>query len=513
MSDIKTKLNKVVKALDKSVIVGERLKDSIVYTKNKAEGINNGGSAIEDATDKIEFATNRTTDEVVYRINKHGKDSVFKSIDNYRKAKVKIKNATKKLTEKRKIKNLNKQFKGQIKNVNKGIKNTKKTYKITKQSVDKSKMTLKLTKESVKKTGQSIKVAAKTTWTSLKAIIAGTRALITFIIAGGWLALTIIIIIMMMGMFFRSAFGIFISSEGADDGVKMSTVINELNIEMANKINSIQKKAKHDDYTITGERASWKVILALFSAKVSNDEDDVVILTPAKVRIIKDIFWDMNEITYSVKQELVEDIFVDVDGTTTITTEDKKMLHIVISNKSVSEMESLYSFTEEQKKLVKELLNEENDSLWASAIYGTPVGSINMVDIAIGEIGNIGGEKFWKWYGFKSRAAWCAIFVSWVAEQAGYLEAGIIPKFSGVDTGIKWFKVMEQWKDRTYTPMPGDLIFFDWNGNGHGSHVGIVEKVEGATVYTIEGNTTDSCARRNYPKSSSQIMGYGVPAY
>lgn len=59
----------------------------------------------------------------------------------------------------------------------------------------------------------------------------------------------------------------------------------------------------------------------------------------------------------------------------------------------------------------------------------------------------------------------------------------------------------------------GDIIFFDWEQDGTSDHVGIVEKVENNTVYTIEGNTDDSCARRNYDINSASIVGYGTPMY
>ena len=79
--------------------------------------------------------------------------------------------------------------------------------------------------------------------------------------------------------------------------------------------------------------------------------------------------------------------------------------------------------------------------------------------------------------------------------------------------GANWFKSNRKWQDRTYEPKAGDIIFFDWEGDGTTNHVGIVEKCENGTVYTVEGNSGDACKQRQYTVGSSNIYGYGIPAY
>ena len=135
-----------------------------------------------------------------------------------------------------------------------------------------------------------------------------------------------------------------------------------------------------------------------------------------------------------------------------------------------------------------------------------------IVEVAASQIGNVGGEPYWSWYGFTEHVEWCACFVSWCANKCGYLDT-IIPKFAGCSTGVHWFKARNQWAERTITPEPGMIIFFDWDGDGVPDHTGIVEKSENTCVYTIEGNTSDSCRRRQYTVGDSQIFGYGIPAY
>ncbi len=142
--------------------------------------------------------------------------------------------------------------------------------------------------------------------------------------------------------------------------------------------------------------------------------------------------------------------------------------------------------------------------------------------VAKAQIGNEGGDKFWKWYGFDEHVAWCACYVSWCANECGYIEKGIIPKFSVCTDGINWFKDKNEWHDRgeSYYPIIGDIIFFDWydeNGkqDGNCDHVGIVTRtdIDNRNIYTIEGNTSNKCAERMYSFDDVQVMGYGSPKY
>ena len=137
-------------------------------------------------------------------------------------------------------------------------------------------------------------------------------------------------------------------------------------------------------------------------------------------------------------------------------------------------------------------------------------GNGQIVSVALTQLGNQGGQKFWSWYGFDSHVAWCACFASWCGNQAGLIESGKMPKFSLCDDGIAWFQSKGKWKSRGYSPAPGTLIFFDWNGDGTSDHVGIVEKTEGSTVYTVEGNSSDAVSQRSYNINSGTIMGYGI---
>ncbi len=143
--------------------------------------------------------------------------------------------------------------------------------------------------------------------------------------------------------------------------------------------------------------------------------------------------------------------------------------------------------------MVNELLSQSYSDMWNEVLFDKN----DFVAVALSQVGNIGGEPYWSWYGFESRVDWCACFVSWCTNECGYIDAGIMPKFSGCMSGEKWFKDRGLWRDNIYAPAPGDLIFFDWddeNGqDGKCNHVGIVSYVDNDIIYTIEGNYQDTC--------------------
>ena len=144
------------------------------------------------------------------------------------------------------------------------------------------------------------------------------------------------------------------------------------------------------------------------------------------------------------------------------------------------------------------------------SLFAGLFGNQQIVSVAMGQLGNSGGQKFWSWYGFDSRVEWCACFVSWCADQSGLITSGNVPKFSLCSDGVSWFQGKNKWQSGGTTPTAGMIIFFDWDHDGNSDHVGIVEKCEGGRVYTVEGNSSDQVRQRNYAVDYASIMGYGV---
>ena len=141
-------------------------------------------------------------------------------------------------------------------------------------------------------------------------------------------------------------------------------------------------------------------------------------------------------------------------------------------------------------------------------VNGTRPGNQAVVDIAKSQVGNVGGQPYWSWYGFSSRVEWCACFVSWCYGQMGLSE----PRFAACQSqGIPWFQSHGQWGGRDYANIaPGDAIFFDWDLDGSADHVGIVVGTDGSRVYTVEGNSGDACKIKSYSLTYECIKGYGL---
>lgn len=150
-----------------------------------------------------------------------------------------------------------------------------------------------------------------------------------------------------------------------------------------------------------------------------------------------------------------------------------------------------------------------------------------LIEVCEGEIGVCepkGDDKYIKYYNetggmnFNMNVAWCAIFVTWCKARAG-IDKSVIPHFASCDLGKEWFEKRGLYKKSRayggeYQPKRGDIVFFSSGYNEKdATHVGIVTSLSGNALSTIEGNTSNTVARRSYSVASKYIIGYGVPEY
>lgn len=371
MADIKVKEvgKKTIKTLDKGVIATERLKDTIVHTKEKAESTqSNDSNIIEDGSNKITFVANRTVDETVYHFNKYGKKAVVDTKDNVIKTKVKIKNIKDKLLAQKNKKVATKGTKTAIKT---GKSVAKKTEKVAKESVKASQRALKLARETAKQTARATKAVVKATISAIKGIIAATKTLISLLLAGGWVAMVVIVIICLIGLLVGSIFGIFFSSEKTSpNAITMKDVIAECNQEFSDKLQTIQDQNPHDDYVLDGNMATWKDVLIIYTVKQANgfDGGEVITMDDNKKALVKQIFWEMNSLSSEVKTEKVTEQGVNTDEMPKEV--EKRVLHIKITSKNAEQMKNDYHFNSAQIRQYNELSSSEYNSLWGGVIYG-----------------------------------------------------------------------------------------------------------------------------------------------
>lgn len=371
MADIKVKdiAKKGVKTINKAVVQTERFKANIVRTKEKAEEtVSNDINSNEYASNKIKFATDRVFDESVNQFNKQGQKSFMKTKENYQKSKAKIKQLKKKIKDKRKVKSTVKNTKTTIKTSKEVAKKAEKT---AKETIKASKRATQIAKETAKRTAQGVKVAIKTTISAIKTIIAGTKALVAAIVAGGWVAVIVIIVICLVALMCSSIFGIFFSSQKTSaNSITMNTVVAECNQEFSDKLQSIQDSNPHDDYVLEGSMASWKDVLTVYTIKQSNgvNQQDVMTIDDNKKNVIKQIFWDMNSLTSEVRDEMVTEQGTNADEMPKQV--QKKVLHIKINTKTLEQMKNDYHFSSAQNKQLVELTDNKYASLWNGVIYG-----------------------------------------------------------------------------------------------------------------------------------------------
>ncbi|MGN0569245.1 MAG: CHAP domain-containing protein [Candidatus Fimenecus sp.] len=537
MPDIKTRIvksgtvktfNGTVKTFDRSVRTGDEFKKSTLDNADKVAPDNAPANLLQSGE---LYAGKKAVDSVVksssalIRSPYRSYRAVGRSIQAKEKTKASVK------TAKQTIKTSKDAVKKSLKSIQSSIKTAKNTVKTANTAVKTTSKVSKTSYTAAKNVAKAVyegtKVTAKATIevvkVAVKVAVDIINELVAAIVAGGWVAVLAILIII-LAIVLCSCFAVFLTQHNEDNNLTMPTVIQNIDTEYATKISDIISSNPVDNVEMAGSRAVWNEVLSVYAVIVNYDEtnpQEVATLDENKIDILSSIFWEMNIISYETETKTVTVITETDDGNGNIiqteTEEEQSFLYITSTHKTAVEMASQYGFSKEQNDALTALLAPENADLWSAVIYGT-FNSSSISDVARTQIGNFDGTPYWSWYGFDSRVEWCACFVSWCADQCGYIETGIIPKYASCAVGIEWFKSRSLWKDNFYIPRQGDIIFFDW-ADGAGvrdgicDHTGIVESVDSEYIYTIEGNSGNMVRRNKYLIGSADIYGYGVPMY
>lgn len=404
----------------------------------------------------------------------------------------------------------------------------KTSIKTTKQAAVTAQKTVKATAKTAQKAAQAAQKAAKATAeatkatakavvTAVKAIIASTKALIAAIAAGGWVAIVIILFVVLFG----AAIALFGGGGNSNSYTAVSAEVEAYDP-------LIRQYAT--EYGIPEYVELIKAVMMQESGGRGLDPMQAAEGTfntryPHEPNGIQDpeysIQCGVQELKAALEAAEVQNP-IDMDNIK-LALQGYNFGNGYISWARTNYGGYTYANAVEFSTMQAQRLGWESygDTQYVTHVlqyypYGrafTAGGNQAIVEVALTQLGNEGGQPYWSWYGFNSRVEWCACFVSWCADQCGYIDSGLIPKFAGCVQGAEWFKSNGQWQDRNYEPQAGDIIFFDWEGDGSTDHVGIVEKCENGTVYTVEGNSNDACNQRQYAVGSSSIYGYGVPAY
>mgnify|MGYP003243177336 FL=1 len=203
--------------------------------------------------------------------------------------------------------------------------------------------------------------ASQTAGRALRAILSAARSLAAAMMAGGSTVLSMVLVICLIGLLVASPFGIFFSGEDSGTGYTMPEAVTMLNTEFTDRIEQIKAENPHDELDMdnAGSAAmisNWRDVLAVYAVRTTTDAsspDEVATLTEEKLDILRQIFWEMNEISY-----WLETISGGEDE------EDTVILHIRVAVKDHLQMAEAYHFTTEQKKLLEELMQPEYEELF-----------------------------------------------------------------------------------------------------------------------------------------------------
>ena len=579
MADIKTRdtVKGTIKTLDKAAIASQKMKQAYIATKDKAEHSVNAkeNTAEEYAADKTEAGIDEIAHKGAYAFNKAGRKGVQETKKNIQSAKdgiqrfkqqraeksinvqrtqgrtttvgsssaqtqtssaiktlekpekmvkqsatsagkknIKLASKEAAKTTQRLVKTAEHTAKASIKTSQQTAKAAQKTAQATVKASQKAAQAAKAT---AKATANAVKAAAKATIATVKAIIAGTKALVAAIAAGGWIAVVIIMIVVLLG----SAVAMF-------GGGSESNTYTQVSAEVEAYDPLIRQYAKQ--YGIPEYVELIKAVMMQESGGRGLDpmqaaEGSFNTKYPHEPNGIKDPEYSIQCGVQELKAALTS---AEVESPIDMERIKLALQGYNFGNGYISWAKSKYGgysyanaveFSTQQAQRLG--WDSYGDTQYPAHVlryypYGrafTAGSNQAIVEVALTQIGNEGGQPYWSWYGFDSRVEWCACFVSWCADQCGYIDSGLIPKFAGCIDGANWFKSNNRWNDRNYEPKAGDIIFFDWEGDGTTDHVGIVEKCENGTVYTVEGNSGDACRQRQYTVGSRNIYGYGIPAY
>lgn len=579
MADIKTRdtVKGTIKTLDKAAIAGQKMKQAYIATKDKAEHSVNAkeNTAEEYAADKTEAGIDEIAHKGAYAFNKAGRKGVQETKKNIQSAKdgiqrfkqqraeksinvqrtqgrtttvgsssaqtqtssaiktlekpekmvkqsatsagkknIKLASKEAAKTTQRSVKTAEHTAKASIKTSQQTAKAAQKTAQATVKASQKAAQAAKAT---AKATANAVKAAAKATIATVKAIIAGTKALVAAIAAGGWIAVVIIMIVVLLG----SAVAMF-------GGGSESNTYTQVSAEVEAYDPLIRQYAKQ--YCIPEYVELIKAVMMQESGGRGLDpmqaaEGSFNTKYPHEPNGIKDPEYSIQCGVQELKAALTS---AEVESPIDMERIKLALQGYNFGNGYISWAKSKYGgysyanaveFSTQQAQRLG--WDSYGDTQYPAHVlryypYGrafTAGSNQGIVEVALTQIGNEGGQPYWSWYGFDSRVEWCACFVSWCADQCGYIDSGLIPKFAGCIDGANWFKSNNRWNDRNYEPKAGDIIFFDWEGDGTTDHVGIVEKCENGTVYTVEGNSGDSVRQNSYPVGYYEILGYGAPAY
>jgi murein DD-endopeptidase MepM/ murein hydrolase activator NlpD len=269
------------------------------------------------------------------------------------------------------------------------VKTAKQTAKAAQKSAQAEAKAAKLAAQTSRAAAKTAKATVKATIATVKTVVEGTKAVVSAIIAGGWVAVVIIVVVCLIGLLVGSIFGIFFSGEDTRIGRSMLSVVSELTTEFYGKVEEIKTNNTHDVVDIGAMSIRWDEVLAVYAVKVNTAPDnpaEVATLDDDKVEKLRGVLNDMTALKHELKTETQERTVTttDTSGNEVETTETVTVIRLIISleQKSADELASKYGFDKAQKDNLHELLSPDYADLWAQLLgsYSAGSGEIGIAD-------------------------------------------------------------------------------------------------------------------------------------
>ena len=383
---------KTIKTFDRADTLAQKSKNGISSLHNSAEQTQNIGyeSETDYAGSELQDKEERIARMAVVGANKVGRWGVKETRKNIHK----WRNRPRKPKPNPNLKQLPSPQRPMLEAPKKGIKTAskapKKTVKGTKTAVKGAKTTAKATvkgtKAAVKGTVKAaqlikkaaiatvkfVKVAVKAIIAAAKATVAAIKGIIAAIVAGGWVAVLIIVIIVIVALVVGSVYAIFVPAE--DSGITIYSVKSDLEREYHQRQAELIANCQYDILNYEGDIAAWDEMIAVYAVKLNlgDEPQEVATFDEDKAAELKAIFWDMNSISLRTESRTttVTRYETNADGELVEVQEDVTMiiLTVVTDSMSADEISDEYGFSTKQDTMLDELLSEENSELWAGIL-------------------------------------------------------------------------------------------------------------------------------------------------
>ena len=358
---------KTIKTFDRADALAQKSKNGVSSLHNSAEQTQGvgyesetdyAGSELQDKEERIA----RTAVAGTGRVGRWGIRETRKNVDKWR-------NRPKKSKPSPKLKQLPSPQRQALPPAKKGTKTTAKaTAKGTKTTAKASAKAAQALKKASTATVKSVQAAVKAVVAATKTTVAAVKSVVAAIVAGGWVAVLIIVIMVLAALVAGSVYAVFVPNENSE--ITIYSVKSDLEREYHQKQSDLIAGQQYDILNYEGDMAPWSEMLAVYAVKLNlgDEPQEVVSFDEDKAELLREIFWDMNEVTTRTESMTSTVIRYETDDEGNLVEIQEEVtlivLIVVTDNMNLCEVSVEYGFSDKQEKMLDDLLNADNAKLW-----------------------------------------------------------------------------------------------------------------------------------------------------